>query len=962
MADKSWKVKLIGDSSNAESAMDRLHHKASTLGNLMKVGLAAAAAATAGLAVEIKKAADAAGNAQKAEVMFAEAMKQHGTYTAASYDELTKFAGAQTAVTAYTRTATIEAMRQLQMFGMDTETMKKATQAAQDLARAKGMDLSTAATLVGKAFAGNTATMGRYGIVLDQTRLQAEGFDYVLGELNAKFGGQAAAYADTYQGKMEKLKASFAAFQVTIGKAVIPGLGAMADALSSALSETRTSEAFQGMAKGLGDAVGRMAPILINGITGLLEVFTKSDIFPQILNMITSIGNTLMPLLDSLIPPLTRVAEAMMGAFADALDAAVPLIEAIAPILATIIEKVASFLERSSPILSKIMDAIAQVLLKTLERLEPYLNRILDALLKALEQLLPMLPGVVDMFGKLLSVAITLATPILNLASNANVLKGVLIALIALKVANFFTGIASSITGITASLGPMGIAAAATVGSVFALYSWAENMKTTAQKLAQEFGNIEKGWDAMSAAERRATIADLENRMATTDNASEKAKLQHEIDVLSKGLTGTVDEYEKIQQAMSDTEAAAQQGVTAMHGMTPALQDLGKQLAAQGGEVPAQIRNALSSASESTRFAGQEMLKGWVSGFVEQWQASGVDVQGLSADMANMLSTTDLSTDAGKETLNAWLSGLSSQYNLSSEQVAEIGRLLTLDMTKYTAGLGGLAGKDMVFNFYDGASTAYNDKRITTGLNEAGQNWAKTHVQGMLSMEGLAGDAADSIMQKFTTGMADQNPEVRNQAAISIREMAASMVANGQLSYTSAEQIGNQCAYYLGATGTNAGTTFMNNVQAAFNSAPPLQVQASLNFTSSFLQSVGPALGIPPEVLALLSQHEGGAIYHAGGAIRAEIAHMGRSIRANERIVLAEVDEYMINRRSAGAIGRGNLDYMNRTGRIPPTGGGGIQVNINVENMYGEREYVRMLAREITKEMPNVEFGRWSRV
>jgi hypothetical protein len=54
----------------------------------------------------------------------------------------------------------------------NVDTLKGATKAAIGLSAAFGIDLATAMDLIGKAAAGNTSMLGRYGIVLDETARQ----------------------------------------------------------------------------------------------------------------------------------------------------------------------------------------------------------------------------------------------------------------------------------------------------------------------------------------------------------------------------------------------------------------------------------------------------------------------------------------------------------------------------------------------------------------------------------------------------------------------------------------------------------------------------------------------------------------------------------------------------------------------------------------------------------------------
>ena len=114
--------------------------------------------------------------------------------------------------------------------------MGRALQAATDLAAGLGIDLNQAVELLSKAAEGQTATFSRYGIVLDQTRVQAEGFGYVLDAVEAKVGGQAQAEVDTYAGHLKQLGNEWASFKENLGGFLVqyPLVTAGFDALANA--------------------------------------------------------------------------------------------------------------------------------------------------------------------------------------------------------------------------------------------------------------------------------------------------------------------------------------------------------------------------------------------------------------------------------------------------------------------------------------------------------------------------------------------------------------------------------------------------------------------------------------------------------------------------------------------------------------------------------------------------------
>ncbi|MFZ2406971.1 MAG: hypothetical protein WAW41_17680 [Methylobacter sp.] len=79
------------------------------------------------------------------------------------------------------------------------------------------MTVSTAAELLGKAYAGNTMMLGRYGIIIDDTLKKGEKFDAVLKLLNQRFGGSAQAELLTYAGQWAKLKNQWSDIQEFLG-------------------------------------------------------------------------------------------------------------------------------------------------------------------------------------------------------------------------------------------------------------------------------------------------------------------------------------------------------------------------------------------------------------------------------------------------------------------------------------------------------------------------------------------------------------------------------------------------------------------------------------------------------------------------------------------------------------------------------------------------------------------------
>jgi len=141
-------------------------------------------------------------------------------------DELAAFAGQLQKITTY-GDETLQVVMALgaSMGKLSGQDLKDATIAAIGLAKAFNMDLNTAMTLIAKAALGNTSTMSRYGVVLDENLTAAEKLAAVIALGKSKFA-LAGAETETFAGKLTQLKNAFGDAQEQIGQMItkIPGL------------------------------------------------------------------------------------------------------------------------------------------------------------------------------------------------------------------------------------------------------------------------------------------------------------------------------------------------------------------------------------------------------------------------------------------------------------------------------------------------------------------------------------------------------------------------------------------------------------------------------------------------------------------------------------------------------------------------------------------------------------------
>jgi hypothetical protein len=176
---------------------------------------------------------------------------------------------------------------------------------ALDISAQTGKPLETVSNALGKAYEGNTAALGKLGIGLSSAELKTMSFEDVQGRLTDLFGGAAAANAETYQGRIERLKVAFDEGKEAIGarllpiiedlvnlivNKVIPNLGKFAEffkPITDAIS--RNKETFQDFGRFLVDYV---VPVLVVTLGGALKVVGKIaggiiDIIADVISGIT---------------------------------------------------------------------------------------------------------------------------------------------------------------------------------------------------------------------------------------------------------------------------------------------------------------------------------------------------------------------------------------------------------------------------------------------------------------------------------------------------------------------------------------------------------------------------------------------------------------------------------------------------------------------------------------------------
>lgn len=189
------------------------------------------------------------------------------------------------------------ALQRLALSTGDTAKAQELLNLALDVSQATGKPLETVANALGKAYDGNTTALGKLGIGLSSAELKTMSFTDVQGKLSDLFGGAAAKNAETFQGRMDRLKVAFDEAKETIGYALLPIIEKLVQYFIDYVIPyiNKLAQAFDPVKKAINDNKDSfeklwgfikdyVIPIMISLSTGALKVV--GEVFGKIIDII----------------------------------------------------------------------------------------------------------------------------------------------------------------------------------------------------------------------------------------------------------------------------------------------------------------------------------------------------------------------------------------------------------------------------------------------------------------------------------------------------------------------------------------------------------------------------------------------------------------------------------------------------------------------------------------------------
>lgn len=294
----------------------------SKLGKFGKVaGAAFAAAGAAAAAYAGKLLIDGVKSAiedEKAQVALATSLKN---VTGATDAQIAAVESQITQTSLLTGLTDDELRPSLDRLLRSTQNVSKAQELqslAIDVAAGSGKSLQAVSEALGKAYDGNFGALKKLGVPIDENIIKTKDFDAAQQALAATFGGQAAAQADTFAGKMQRLQVAFDEGKETVGSFVldaitplvsglvnnvIPAISGVADSIG-----TKLKPAFEGIATFIQEYLvpffkawwGYLTDVVIPGIVKTFTPIIKGlfSAFDSVATAIKDNEDKLKPLFD----------------------------------------------------------------------------------------------------------------------------------------------------------------------------------------------------------------------------------------------------------------------------------------------------------------------------------------------------------------------------------------------------------------------------------------------------------------------------------------------------------------------------------------------------------------------------------------------------------------------------------------------------------------------------------------
>jgi phage-related protein len=189
----------------------------------------------------------------------------------------------------------------------DVEKAQSLASLAFDISAGTGKSLETVSNALGKAVEGNVGGLAKLGIGLDAADLKTMSLDEVTKLLGETFGGQATEKAETFAGKMDRLKLAFDEGKETVGgfvlDAITPLLTIFTDKIVPIITTLST------------DIGEKLSPVFTT-----LGTFFKDTFIPGLTALWDYLNKYIIPIFKAQLTPAIQGVKNIFGAIGDLIE------------------------------------------------------------------------------------------------------------------------------------------------------------------------------------------------------------------------------------------------------------------------------------------------------------------------------------------------------------------------------------------------------------------------------------------------------------------------------------------------------------------------------------------------------------------------------------------------------------------------------------------------------------------
>ena len=325
-SNRALTLSIVADIDNLQKGLAKADNEIQGFGQKVgefgkKVAAAFAVAAAAAAAYAGKLAVDGVKSAiedEQAQLRLAAALKTATGATNAQIAATEDYIRQTQLATGITDNELRASFQRLSVSTKDVTQSQKLLTLAIDISKGTGKELGTVVEALSKAYEGQDTRLARLGIGLSQADLKAMDFTETTKALTNLYGGAAAANAETFQGRIDRLKQAFEEAKEEIGYRLLPFIerfvdlivnqvvpklqefAAYFDPIKQAIKDNQ--EAFDAFGRFVTDVV---IPILVTGLGAALK--TIGVIAGGVTDIIGKVISAIQTAVDNAISGINRL-------------------------------------------------------------------------------------------------------------------------------------------------------------------------------------------------------------------------------------------------------------------------------------------------------------------------------------------------------------------------------------------------------------------------------------------------------------------------------------------------------------------------------------------------------------------------------------------------------------------------------------------------------------------------------